>query len=293
VIEEAAELSVGPGSARIRHMNELDVDAYRRHNLDLAELNEEQLRQHFARSGRSERRIFRPVENTTHFLSMKWLRGCGLEVGAGRYPTPLFGETSCLYGDLPGGEFFGQDKLDIIFNLNDEPDPDLKDKFSFVVCSHVMEHVDSFLNSLRYLKTVVPVGGIIYIIVPDRSYLEDAYWMPDIDFDHHLTEEQNPLYFAEEHDQRALAASRSQREKMRQSPENLFEGQSNAQAMLDIIESNSITDHRFVFHKHTYDFGGWVQLLVKAVEHIGGMKIGEIRYGYHRMDCHFVLEKTA
>lgn len=63
------------------------AEIYRGHSLDLREMNDFELKRHFEVS-QHEPRIFALTRTTSEFMSMRWLRGSGLEVGAGAYPIP-------------------------------------------------------------------------------------------------------------------------------------------------------------------------------------------------------------
>ena len=82
---------------------------YRNHSLDLSALclSDEDLAAHFYRFGHREPRVFGATNSSAEYLAMKWLRGRGLEIGAGRFPTKLFGSAVCEYADVEGGEAFG------------------------------------------------------------------------------------------------------------------------------------------------------------------------------------------
>ncbi len=268
----------------------LDVSIYRDFNGDLENMSDDELTAHFQNHGLRERRIFGKVEGTPSQLSMRWLRGKGLEIGAGRYPLRLFGETQCTYADINNDGFFGGTANSFEYSLNDETPYDQKGIYDFVICSHVLEHVDSIILSLKNLASFVKVGGIVYFVVPDKRFLFDQYWVPDFDINHHLTEEHNPLAHAEEHTAAILEQLLSQKESIA-TTEGLLYGQVEASEFRKIIANGALGDQRFAFHQHTYSFDGWLKILMPLIEHIGGLSTQEVRYGHERRDCHFILER--
>lgn len=271
-------------------MPELDTDLYRRMNADLANLSDNELRRHFEAHGRREKRIFARVEETSSQTSMRWLRGNGLEIGAGRYKLRLFGQTSCTYADVQGSEYFGNETKTFDYSLNNDVPTERAGKFDFVACSHVLEHVDSLILSLRRLKAFVRPGGIIYFIVPDKRYLDDQHWMPDFDLRHHLAEEKDPLGYADMHDKICFDRMYSQRHTL-DGRSGEIGGQAQVDQLRQVIANGSLGEQRFAFHKHTYSFDGWLKIMLPIIEHVEGLTIEEVRLGYERCDCHFVLEK--
>ncbi|SRR6266404_54356 len=85
--------------------NEFSPDVYRNYNLDLRHLTDSELREHFQKYPH-ERRIY-GTSTTVETLSMRWLRGNGVEVGAGAKPTPLLGDARVQMCDCDGTLVFG------------------------------------------------------------------------------------------------------------------------------------------------------------------------------------------
>ena len=158
----------------------VDLGAYRKHNSDLSAKSDEELLKHFEVHGQFEKRVFAYCNSTVERFSMKWCRGAGLEIGAGRNPMPLFGDATCVQADVIGGEYFGNSGF-VIYSLNDELPRKFKSKFDFVTASHVLEHVDSLILSIKRMAQSVRRGGIIYAVVPDKSHTDDNHWLPDFD----------------------------------------------------------------------------------------------------------------
>ena len=277
-----------------------DYEIYKRFNLDLAHLSREELITHFTQHGRSERRIYAATTSTADYISMKWLRGAGLEIGAGRYPTRLFGNAKCEYGDTEGGEIFGTKNIRYQMSIDKSFPQSFHGKYSFLVVSHVLEHADGIIKSICNMLSLLKNGGILYIVVPDRTFLEDAKWLPEYDFKHHIDEFTNPGIYNDEHDKLAIEYMKKTPYLFHPSGDSQFDpnsleasgSQVEAGKLLQILQGNDSKQFRFMLHKHTYDFNGWNKLFteIQKLDFIK-FKIEEIRYGMERMDFHIVLSR--
>lgn len=266
-------------------MNKYQRDIYRAFNVDLGNLSDEELDAHFIAS-QHEQRIFGDSNGDVELLSMKWLRGSGLEVGAGKYPTPLFGNASAVYGDCDEDLVFGGKKLDIGLSLDDFTFAEqLNQKFDFIIASHVLEHVDSFIRAVHNLVSSVRPGGIVYLVLPNKEFLNDKNFIPDYSFEHHKLEFTNPMLFAQVHDQVFIDAN-----KMGVDEKNMHAELSSE--YINQIKSGKIsTQNRFLHHKHNYSYIGWVDVMLKTKLFLkNSFEIVDMRYGHKRQDCHFVLK---
>jgi SAM-dependent methyltransferase len=258
-------------------------EIYRAYNLDLRHLSDEEAVAHFT-AHPDERRVHAATVDTCSFLSMRWLRGNGVEIGAGGNPTPLFGNASALVADCDSDLVFGGKQLDFHKSL-DAPDFAAGGKiFDFAIASHVLEHVDSVLRALENLIAVTKVGGLVYVVLPDIEWLNDSTWIPAFDFEHHVIEYGNALAFSSHHDEIYLDAF----EKTTLTEEHAYINEEYRQA----LHNRSIPQAmRFMHHKHNYKMQGWLDLMVEARGFLGNTyQLVDIRYGHERKDCHFVLE---
>jgi GT2 family glycosyltransferase/glycosyltransferase involved in cell wall biosynthesis/SAM-dependent methyltransferase len=291
-------------------MNATDADrfdaaTYRKLNLDLAELGftDEQLQEHFLKNGYAEKRVFAPTASTSEYLSMRWLRGSGLEIGAGSAPTPVFGSASVVYADIDGGNrIFGATDVSVQYSIDEVVPEELKGRFDFVILSHVLEHSDVLLAALQHLMDLLKPDGIAYVVVPDRDYLVDKDWMEEFPIEHHADELRSPGIYDADHDRAALVSLLAQPELTNPSGDHqVFDDDSGVTtqdgfAKPDFREllKNSPADnpYRFAIHKHTYSPQGWIRLFADAQKLLdGAFDILETRYGAERSDCHFVLRK--
>lgn len=258
---------------------------YRRFNHDLHHLDDVELSEHL-HSHRHELRIYGETSSTVEFLSMRWLRGNGLEIGAGGYPTPMFGSARALQYDCDKNLVFGGMALDFQGSIDDRAFAALHvHEFDFVVASHVLEHVDSFISAIENCCTLVRPGGIVYIILPDIEFLNDKHWLPFCDFAHHVLEYTDSLAYAAMHDRAYIEGTSldidNQNQHVLLSPEYRA-----------AVKSGRIpAEQRFMHHKHNYELGGWIDLLQQTRAFLGNrFKVVDLRYGHERLDCHFVLK---
>jgi len=216
---------------------------------------------------------------------MRWLRGNGLEIGAGKNPTPLYGDAQALIGDCDAQLAFGGKTLDFHAAVDSEEFAKGGKAFDFTIASHVLEHVDSFLLAVENLVAVTKQGGIIYLVLPDTMFLHDSTWIPRFEFKHHVLEYKNPLKFAKLHDDKYLA---------------LFGEIGNLQSKyadfspeyLQALKNKSIPQNlRFLHHKHNYSYDEWLELMLKTKNFLkNSFNIVDSCYGHERLDCHFVLK---
>jgi SAM-dependent methyltransferase len=269
-----------------------DPEIYRTHSLDLTTLDPAALRAHFERTGHAEPRIFGRTETTSQYLSMKWLRGRGIEIGAGRFPTELFGDATAINADIDSGDLFGTDAVKHRLSIDDPVPAALQGRFDFVIASHVLEHADGMIRAVENLLDLSRPDGTIYIVVPDIRFLIDAAWMPYFDLAHHAEEYRNPGKYNAMHDQIVLAHMRSQIATA--SPGHMVSGgQVRGDDILRLVEEGEGGANRFMNHKHTYDPDGWLGLFVDIQRFLSKrFSIIETRYGMERSDCHFVLRKV-
>jgi SAM-dependent methyltransferase len=100
----------------------------------------------------------------------RYLRGKGLDIGAGRDPLrPLAGEV------FPFDVGNGDAQL-----LRDLPD----NHFDFVYSSHCLEHMRSVEEALAHWIRVTKPGGYLYIVVPDFALYEKLRWPSCFNPDH-------------------------------------------------------------------------------------------------------------
>ncbi|QDM17932.1 methyltransferase domain-containing protein [Tardiphaga sp. vice278] len=253
-----------------------DLTTYRAQNPDLAGFSDGELAAHFKNCGFREKRCYAAVDDDHERFSMRWLRGKGIEIGAGSSPTRLFGDATTELADVDASLKFGGSRYDQLFSLDD---PQLTERmgvnvFDFAIASHVLEHVDSFLRGLKNLIDLVRPDGIVYVSLPIKEYLYDKHWMPFYPFAHHVEEFAHPLKFADGHDRLIIGEHEQKYE---------------AGGDFTIAQQD-----RFLHHKHNYDLHDWTALLFQSLEFLGGpARVVDSGFGRQRQDCNFVLQKLA
>lgn len=258
-------------------------EIYRRYNFDLSDMTDEELAEHF-RLHQHEPRIHAAASSTVEALSMRWLRGDGIEIGAGARPTPLYGNATVLKSDSDRQLTFGGDAIDIQAAIDDPQFAAAhRGRFDFAVASHVLEHADSFLRAVETMLSITRADGIVYIVLPDMNGGRDKDWIPDFDFVHHLDEYRDPLVHAGLHD-RLFVEGNAMRH-----PENY----ANAMHVYEqMVASRKVAPNlRFLYHKHSYAFDGWLRLFIAAQDFFAQrFRLVDVRFGHERSDCHFVLK---
>lgn len=274
----------------VHNLSRFDVAVYRSSNQDLRDRSETECRVHFETRGKFERRLFGPVASTSERFSMRWLRGHGIEIGAGSTPLPLFGAADVRFADVDPSLKYGGSGVDEVFAL-DEPALFARmaaGTYDFAAASHVLEHVDSLLLGVRNLIDLVRPGGIVYVAVPSREFDHDATWLPMFEFEHHVAELADPLRYARLHDEIVVAAYR--RHQSGRWATDAFHDE----AFFTALEAGRLSPgSRFGHHKHSYDYEGWMRLFVRALDHLDGpARLVDSAFGCERMDCHFAFERV-
>lgn len=259
---------------------------YKSFNLDLSGFNDAELLKHY-QANNHERRIYGNVDTDVEFLSMRWIRGRGIEIGPGSSPTPLFGNAVTVIADCDADLNFGGEGMDINISVDDKIFPKkMMEKFDFVIASHVLEHCDSFIRALENLILITKKNGIVYIVLPDIEFLNDVKFISNFKFQHHEEEYLNSLVFSDLHDGQYINAVKDGLDD--DNPHAKITDEYKKAIRAGVIPQS----FRFMSHKHNYNFDGWIDLVLKVKAFLSdNFKIVDMRYGHIRKDCHFVLEK--
>ena len=266
-------------------INIFDVSIYKKYNIDLSNLSDDDALKHFMQY-QNEPRIYGATNSTSEALSMRWLRGYGIEFGAGAFPTMLYGSATTIKVDSDPDLLFHGDKVEELLSIDLSDLSHLENHFAFSIASHVLEHTDSFLRAFENLILITKNGGYIYIVLPDIRFLHDIEWMQTFSFFHHEEEYVQPLIHSKEHD---LNVINSQKNKLDQTvnmhasiPDEFVKG---------LIAGEIPAEYRFLCHKHNYNFEDWTSLILQAKIFFNNrFSIEDIRYGHERQDCHYVLK---
>ena len=134
---------------------------------------------HRQRREAEEERYAREVELTRATFSDIFIKGTGLEVGAGSRPFPLPPGVKCFYGDKRDAQslekYFGDNKF-----IPDGTRIDAQsfqgieeESLDFVISAHVIEHLEDPIGSIRNAIQCLKPGGIHLLVVPDRRHTFD------------------------------------------------------------------------------------------------------------------------
>ena len=269
------------------HEAQFDASIYRQNSLDLQSLSDEELWAHFLQFP-DEQRLFGRVGSTSEYVSMRWIRGKGVEVGSGNRPTRLFRGSSVVYVDCDASTVYGGETPSLEVSIESNDFERAIGQVDFVIASHVLEHAHSILRALRNLLAVTRSDGIVYLVLPDMRFLPDEVWMTSYDFEHHLREWDNPRVHVREHEKAFLAS-------MNPAADDWGIHCDLTEQLKEALLSGTVPENLdYVYHKHTYSLDGWLRLLVNAQEFLGNtFTVEEIRFGTERFDWHFVLRKLA
>lgn len=91
----------------------------------------------------------------------KYLKGKGIDVGAGRDCLKVKGKT--IAWDLENGDG------SVLAGIGDN-------SLDFVYSSHFMEHVDHLPRTIMTSNRVLKTGGVLYFTVPDFALYEKRLW---------------------------------------------------------------------------------------------------------------------
>ena len=106
-----------------------------------------------------------------------FLKGVGIEVGAGSRPWPVPAGVTVLYGDVRDADalraYFRQDVIENGFIDAQTFRGIADDSQDFVLSAHVIEHLRDPIGSIRQMLRVVRPGGVVIVAVPDKRYTFD------------------------------------------------------------------------------------------------------------------------
>ena len=107
-----------------------------------------------------------------------FIAGKGLEVGAGSRPFPIPPHADCYYGDIRDGEqlnrYFNTDRTTLDGFIDAQTlDGVRAASQDFIISSHVIEHLEDPIGSIRATMDALKPGGIFLLVVPDMEKTHD------------------------------------------------------------------------------------------------------------------------
>jgi SAM-dependent methyltransferase len=128
-------------------------------------------------SHESSKSIFHKIKD--HRYATRWLKGHGIDVGAGADSIGHYREffplmTSCTPWDMPQGD------AQLLEGALDQ-------SFDWVHSSHCLEHMRDPLEALNNWLRVLKPGGHLICLVPDEDLYEQGLWPSRFNTDHKHT----------------------------------------------------------------------------------------------------------
>jgi SAM-dependent methyltransferase len=125
-------------------------------------------------------------------IASKFIRGRGLEVGAGSRPFPYPASAQVSYGDIREKKslekYFQATEVRVGKYVNAQTFAGIEnDSLDFVISAHVIEHLRDPIGSIINAIRVVKPGGIHLLVVPDMRYTFDRH-RPETTLDHTLAD---------------------------------------------------------------------------------------------------------
>ena len=106
-------------------------------------------------------------------LSERFIRGRGIEVGAGSRPFPIPAGARCFYGDVRDAEslttYFAGQQSPFDGFLNAQTFAGIPDgSQDFVISAHVIEHLEDPIGAVLAALRILKPDGVLVLVVPDR-----------------------------------------------------------------------------------------------------------------------------
>ncbi len=100
----------------------------------------------------------------------KWLKGSGIDIGAGADPLKV--KSGTVRGwDMQDGD------AQLMAGVSD-------DTYDFVYSSHCLEHMRDVTESLKNWLRILRSGGFLYVVVPEYVLYEKMCWPSRYNSDH-------------------------------------------------------------------------------------------------------------
>ncbi len=133
---------------------------------------------HQQRRKLQEEKLEAEVLSARKTISEIFLKGKGIEVGAGSRPFPLPEGVECYYGDVLDSsgleKYFGTDKVVLDGQIDAQTMGGIpKGSLDFVISAHVIEHLHDPIGAIRSTISTLKVGGIFILVVPELTQTWD------------------------------------------------------------------------------------------------------------------------
>jgi len=103
-----------------------------------------------------------------------FLKGDGIEVGAGDRPFPLPEGARCQYGDIRDrtalNQYFGNDRISLTGHVDAQTYAGVAPaSLDFVISAHVIEHLFDPIGAIRAAVSTLKPRGVFLCVVPDME----------------------------------------------------------------------------------------------------------------------------
>jgi SAM-dependent methyltransferase len=160
--------------------------AYRIINPDLGSLSDEELVNHYEKSGKAEGRRCHQVADRLAFVDLIPASIRTLEIGP--YARPLISGPNVKYVDVYSTKELK--KLAPAVGMDPEQVPNIdwvakpsdlscvNEHFGAVLSSHVIEHQPDLIRHLNQVSEILKHGGRYFVLIPDHRYCFDHFMTP-------------------------------------------------------------------------------------------------------------------
>ena len=120
---------------------------------------------------------------TRRAVSHVFVKGSGVEIGAGARPWPLHDRAKCFYGDrldIQGlTNYFKTSEVTVDGPIDAQTLEGVADNsLDFVLSAHVIEHLQDPIGSIMQSMRVLKIGGIAVLAVPEMTETFDQLRSP-------------------------------------------------------------------------------------------------------------------
>lgn len=241
---------------------------------------------HFDQNGQREIELGLRKPLPRKALSLKWLEGAGIEIGALHNPLSVYSERAQVtyvdrldvpalrqhYPELanlplvPVGIIDDGEKLETVES----------DSQDFVIANHVIEHTEDPIGALDSWFRVLRPGGVVYLGVPDKRYTFDRIRV------------NSPwLHFVADHEYGPEGTRRQHYEEWVR-----YVGQHTEPDVVDATVA-SLMEQNYSIHFHVWDADSFTDFLVRYRESYNPRFVmKEYEICPEHSEIIFVLEKT-
>ncbi|HGL5076104.1 class I SAM-dependent methyltransferase [Burkholderia multivorans] len=111
-------------------------------------------------------------------LAQIFVKGYGIELGAGSRPFPIPTSATCYYGDIRDRtgleKYFGTDKVTLSGEIDAQTLHGVPlDSLDFVISAHVIEHLLNPFGAIKQTIKRLKRGGVFLLVVPELTQTWD------------------------------------------------------------------------------------------------------------------------